>query len=192
MLTLTFLRNRGTLRDRLSVTTGSDVECTIDVLRNGGDLRAELLLDTVEVEAIFVRYQVDGESQMTKPTRSANAVKVGFRVLGEIKVDDDVDSLNIDTTSKEVGAHEVSTHPVAEVMEDAVTVRLQHFRVRVETGISKFGDLLCKQFDPVCRVAENDRLVDLQLTTRCQRRVINVFTATVLTLEKRVLRQWTF
>lgn len=54
-------------------------------------------------------------------------------------------------------------------MEDAVPVRLQHFRVGVETRISKLGDLLCEQFDPVCRIAKDNRLVNLQLTGRVNR-----------------------
>ena len=156
-----FLGSGGTRRNHVSVTSGSDIKCTIDVLGDGGNLRPKLLLDTVEVEAIFVRHQVYGETQVSEPTGATNTVEVRFRVLGEIKVDDDVDGLDIDTTSEEVRAHEVSTHAVAEVMEDAVTVRLQHFRVRVEARISKFGNLLREQFDPVCRVAEDDRLIDL-------------------------------
>ena len=108
---------------------------------------------------------------MSESTGTSDAVKVCFRVLGEIKVNDDIDRLNIDTTGEEVRAHEVSTHAVAEVVEDTVTVRLQHFCVGVETGISELGDLLCEQFDSVCRVAKDDRLVDLQLTRMCQQRI---------------------
>jgi len=156
-----FLRYGGARRNHVSVASGSNIKCTIDVLGDGGDLRPKLLLDTVKVEAIFVRHQVYGETQVSEPTGATNTVEVRFRVLGEIKVDDDVDGLNIDTTSEEIRAHEVSTHAVAEVMEDAVTMRLQHFRVRVEARISKFGYLLREKFDPVCRVAEDDRLVDL-------------------------------
>ena len=150
-----------TRRNHISVPSGSDVKCTIDVLGDGGNLSPKLLLNTVKVEAILVCHQVYGETQVSEPTGATNTVEVRFRVLGEIKVDDDVDGLDIDTTSEEVRAHEVSTHAVAEVVEDAVTVRLQHFRVRVEARVSKFGNLLREQFDPVCRVAEDDRLIDL-------------------------------
>jgi len=161
LLALTFLGSGGTRYGRVSATSGSDIKRTINVLRDGSNLRPKLLLNTVEVETILVCHQVDGETQMSEPTGTANTVKICFRVLGEIKVDDDIDSLDVDTTGEEVRAHEVSTHAVAEVMEDPVTVRLQHFRVGIETRVSKLGDLLCEQFDPVCRVAEDDRLVDL-------------------------------
>ena len=48
-------------------------------------------------------------------------------------------------------------------MEDAVTSRLKHARVRVEAGVSQLGDLLREKLDAVGGVAENDRLVYLEL-----------------------------
>ena len=141
-MALTFLGD--TRGNHIGATSRSDIKRTIDMLRDGGNLRPKLLLDTVEVKPILIRHQVDGKTQMSEPTGTTDTVKIRFRVLGEIKVDDDVHGLNINTTSEEVGAHEVSTHAVAEVVEDAVTVRLQHFRVRVETRVSEVGDLLCK------------------------------------------------
>ena len=60
-------------------------------------------------------------------------MKVGLRVLREIEINDDVYCLNIDTTSEEVGADKVTANALAEVVEDSVTVRLEHLRVGVET-----------------------------------------------------------
>ena len=51
-------------------------------------------------------------------------------------------------------------------MEDSVTVGLEHFGVRVEARVAELGDLFGKEFDTVGRVAEDDRLVDLEL--ECQ------------------------
>ena len=53
--------------------------------------------------------------------------------------------------------------PVAEVVEDAVTVVLKHACVRVETGVAELSDLLCQKFDSVGRVTEDNGLVDLEL-----------------------------
>ena len=39
--------------------------------------------------------------------------------------------------------------------------------MRVEARIPEFGDLLRKEFHPVGRVAEDDRLVDLELGEEC-------------------------
>jgi hypothetical protein len=53
--------------------------------------------------------------------------------------------------------------PLAEVMEDAIAMCLRHTRVNVVARVAQFGDLLSQQFDALCAVAEDDRLVDLQL-----------------------------
>jgi len=39
---------------------------------------------------------------MSKASGTTNSVKVGLRVLGEIKVDDDIDSLNVDTSGEQI------------------------------------------------------------------------------------------
>lgn len=163
LLSLTLLSGGRTRCHYVCATSRGDVKGTIDVLRDGGNLCSKLLLDTVEVETVFVRHQVDGETQVSESAGTTDTVKVRFRVLREIEVDYDINRLDIDTTGEEIRAHEVSTHAVAEVVEHAVTMRLQHFRVGVEARISKVCDLLGEQFDPVCRVAKDDRLVDLQL-----------------------------
>ena len=60
-------------------------------------------------------------------------------------------------------ANKIPTCAVAEVVEDAITVCLKHFCVRVEAGISELGDLLCEELDAVGGIAEDDGLVDLEL-----------------------------
>ena len=82
--------------------SGGDVEALVDLLGDGLDLGAEFLLDLVQVKAIFVRDEIDGETKVSEPTRTTDTVKVSLRVLREIEVDDDVDRLKIDTTCKEI------------------------------------------------------------------------------------------
>jgi hypothetical protein len=132
-------------------------------LRDGLDFGPQLLLNLVQVEPVLVGDQVDRQPEMTESTRTTDTVKVRFAILGEIKVDHDVDSLNINTAREEVGADEVAANAIAEIMEDAVTMRLKHFGMRVEAGVTKLGDFFCKQFDTIGRVAEDDRLINLEL-----------------------------
>ena len=66
-------------------------------------------------------------------------MEIRFRVLGEIKVDNNIDGLDINTTGEQVGANEVTTDTLAEVVENAVTVRLQHFGVRIKARVTQFG-----------------------------------------------------
>lgn len=73
---------------------------------------------------------------MSETTRTTNAMQISFRILGEIKVDDDIDSLNVDTTSEKVGADQVAANAIPEVMEDAVTVVLEHLRMGIKAGVS--------------------------------------------------------
>ena len=86
-------------------------------------------------------------------------------------------------------------------MEDPVSVCLEHLCVRVEARVAELGDLLGEQLDSVRRVAEDDRLVDLELQKRKERqerqesqraqkgRLGDPRQSRVLTFEKRVLRQ---
>ncbi len=48
-------------------------------------------------------------------------------------------------------------------MEDSVSVGLEHLGVDVEARVPKLGDLLGEQLDAIDRVAEYDRLVNLEL-----------------------------
>ena len=48
-------------------------------------------------------------------------------------------------------------------MEHAVTVGLQHLGVDVEARVPQLGDLLREQLHAVHGVAEDDRLIDLEL-----------------------------
>jgi hypothetical protein len=93
-------------------------------------------------------------------------MEVCFAVLGEVKVNNDVHRLDIDTTGEEVRADEVAADAVAEVVENTVTMGLQHLRVRVETGVAKFGDFLGQKLDSVGAVTEDNGLVDLELERR--------------------------
>lgn len=49
-----------------------DVERLVDDSRDGLDLRVELLLNLVEVEAVFIGQEIDGETKVAKTTRTAN------------------------------------------------------------------------------------------------------------------------
>lgn len=100
---------------------------------------------------------------MTKATRSTNTMQIGFGVLREVKVDDDVDGLDINTSGEKIRADQVSANAVAEVVEDSVSSMLLHPSMAVEARVAEFGDFLSKQLDSVGRVAEDDGLVDLQL-----------------------------
>ena len=51
---------------------------------------------------------------------------------------------------------------VAELMEDTVSICLLHLRVNVVARISKLGNFLGQQLNPIHGVAKDDTLVDFQ------------------------------
>lgn len=77
-----------------------DVEVFIDHRWDGLDFSAKLLLDVVEVEAILPVDQVDRKTKVPETSGTTNAMQVGLSVLWEIKVDNNIDRLDIDTASK--------------------------------------------------------------------------------------------
>ena len=60
-------------------------------------------------------------------------MEISVRVVGEIKVDDYVDTWNIDTSGKQIATNKTSAFTLLEVMEDLVSISLLHFRMNVET-----------------------------------------------------------
>lgn len=139
-----------------------DVKTLVNVLWDRLNLGSQLLLDAVKVEPVFPVDQVDGETKVSETTGATNTVEVGLGVLGEIEVDDNVDGLNINTTGQQIGTNEVTAVAGAEVVEDAVTVLLEHASVRVEARVAKFGNLLGEKLNTGGRVAEDDGLVDVE------------------------------
>lgn len=155
-----------------------DVKLLVNILGDGLDFCAKFLLDAVKVESrklawfwsfeahntpVIPANEVDGKTQMSKTSRTSNAMKIGFRILGEVKVDDNVHCLDIDTTGEEIGTHEISADAIPEVVKNAVTVLLSHTSMTVVARVAQLGNLLCKKLDTVGGVAEDDGLIDLEL-----------------------------
>mmetsp|Transcript_97126 Transcript_97126/g.258092 ORF Transcript_97126/g.258092 Transcript_97126/m.258092 type:complete len:271 (-) Transcript_97126:782-1594(-) len=141
----------------------SSVDRRVNLRRDGLDLRAELLLYPVQVEAVLVGHEVDAQAEVPEAPRSADAVQVRLRVLGEVKVDDDVHRLYVYAAREEVGGDQTPAGPVSEVVEDPVAVRLVHARVDEEARVVELRDLLGEELHAGHGVAEDDGLVDLQL-----------------------------
>lgn len=150
-------------RARNGVWVLIDVQTLVNSLRDGLDFDAQILLNVVEVEAVVPIDEVDGEAEMAVTTRPTDTMKVSFRILREIEVDNDIDSLYINAPSEEIRADEVAAGTIAEVVEHSVPGVLGHLGVAVKAGVAQLGDLLSQEFNTVGRVAENNRLVDLEL-----------------------------
>jgi len=137
------------IRTRHSLWVLVDVEPLLNMSWDFLNLASEFLLDLVQVEAIFPRDQVNCDTTVSITTRTTNSVEVGLGVLGEVKVDDYIHRLNVDTASKEVRADQITADTVAEIVENPVPVVLEHARMRVVAREAKFCNLLCKQFHAI-------------------------------------------
>lgn len=73
---------------------------------------------------------------MAEASRTTDAMQVGFGHTREIKIDDDVDGLHVDTSSEEVWAHEIAAEARSEVVEHTIAVCLRHARVNVVTAVT--------------------------------------------------------
>jgi len=100
---------------------------------------------------------------MSKSSTPPDPMEIRLRILRKVEINDDVDGLDIDSSGEEVRTDEVATNAVAEVVEDAVSVRLEHFGMAVETGITELGNFFREELDSIGGVAEDNRLVDLEL-----------------------------
>jgi len=109
-----------------------DVKPLIDYRGDGFYLGAQLLFDLVQVKAVFIGDEVDGQSQMTKASSTTDAVEIGLRVLWEVKIDDNIHRLYINPPSKQVCTHKVSASTIPKIVENSIPVRLQHLSVDVE------------------------------------------------------------
>lgn len=148
---------------RYSIGVLIDIELLLDDRGNRLNLSTQLLLDAIQVEAIIPVDEVDSQTQMSKATGTTNAVKIRLGIFREVEVDNNINCLDINTTRQQIRANKIPANAVTEVMENTVAGMLNHTGMRVETRVAKLSDLLCKKLDTVSRVAEDDRLVDLQL-----------------------------
>lgn len=81
------------------------VELGIDFGRNSLNFGSEFLLNLVEVVTVLVGDQVHCQAQVAEAAGPSNAVQVGFGVLGEVKVDDDIYRLDVNASCQKICWH---------------------------------------------------------------------------------------
>ncbi len=78
------------------------IKSLVDGCRDGFNFRAKLLLNPIEVEAIIPIDKVYRHTKMTKAAGTTDTMKIRLCILGEVKVDHNIDSLNIDTPRQKI------------------------------------------------------------------------------------------
>lgn len=81
---------------------------------------------------------------MSKSSTSANTVEVSISRAREIKVDDHIEGLDVNTSSEYISTDKETTFSLAEVVENAVSILLAHLSMDVETREAKARDFARK------------------------------------------------
>jgi len=102
------------------------VQVLVDVLRNRADLAVEFFLNLEQVGLVVFSDEVDGDTEMSKTTRSTDSVEMGLCILREIEVDDNIHTLDVDTSCEKISANQASSLSILEVMIDTISVALLH------------------------------------------------------------------
>jgi len=80
------------------------------------DLDLEALLDLVEGrEVLLATDEGDGEALGAEATCATDSVEIGVRVLGHVVVEDDIDSLDVDTAAEDISGDKDAVLEVLEV-----------------------------------------------------------------------------
>jgi len=78
----------------------------VDGLGQGRDIDSEALLHVVQDCGVLSRRdERDGKTLGSEATSTTNSVEVGVGTLAHVVVDNDVDTLDINTAAKDVGRH---------------------------------------------------------------------------------------
>lgn len=113
----------------------SHVSGGVDSLGQSGDGNGEPLLDPLKDLLVGVaRDKGDGKTLGAESTSTTDSVEVRVGIRGSVIVDDNVHSLNIDTSTKDVGSNEDSLLKSLELLESRDSLGLLKTRVDTDGG----------------------------------------------------------
>lgn len=128
------------------------------------NLHLESALDIVENIGVFLRrYERDGEALGTESASSSDSVKILISLVWHVKVDDDVDSLNIDTSSEKVGADHDSVLARLELLENSESLAHVHASATGDTWELLLLDDVVQFLSILVCFSEDDHLVEVEL-----------------------------
>jgi len=104
----------------------------------------------------------DGNTLGTETTGTAHAVEELVGVIGEVVVDDDVDTLNVNTTAEQIGRYENSGVEVLEGLVLGNTLVLLHAGMDADGGEVALGEEAVELVGAGNLGNEDDNLVELQ------------------------------
>lgn len=138
-----------------------DIDTLLWVL---GKLDAEPLLNLLEHLLVLLGAdEADGHTLGTKTASTTDTVEVAVSVGGQVVIDGQVDTLDIDTTTEDVGRDTDALLELLELLVTLDTLLLAHTRVDGDGGEVALSEELVELGATESRLDEDDDLVVLQL-----------------------------
>ena len=95
------------------------IQVLVDVLRDGFDLRAELILNLEQILLVIFGDKIDGETKVTESTGPTNSMQICLSIPGEIEVDNHIHGQDINTSGENICAHQTTGFTIFEIMIDS-------------------------------------------------------------------------
>jgi len=131
-----------------------------NIQRHLNNLRGVKLLNITKVTDITFGQKVNGHTLTTKPTRTSNTVNVVLTVRGQIKVDDQRDLLDVNTTRQQIRRDQHARRTGAKLAHDDITLALVHVSVHARDGEIALLHFFLEPVDLASGVAVDDSLRD--------------------------------
>jgi hypothetical protein len=142
------------------------VKFRVDAVLMAGDwldLRLQFHLNTAKVVSVFECDEVHRKTAMAVTSRASNAMQISFGIARKVEIDDHIDRLDVNAAREQIRTHQIAAIALAEVVEHSIAMLLGHFGMDIIAGIAQLSDLFCQQLYAPSGIAEDDRLINLQL-----------------------------
>jgi len=140
-----------------------DVTAHLDLFWEFFDLNLESALDLFkDFGVIFGADETDGKTFGTESTGSCYSMEISIRVLWHIVVKNDVNSLNIDTSSKKIGGNQDSSLKVFELAVPLQSLFLVHASVDIDGWKVLVLEELVQSNTSLNRFDEDNDLVEFE------------------------------
>lgn len=140
------------------------------MLRHRVDFRVQLPLYLYHVLLVLLSYQIYGQTDLSKSSTSTNPVQINTGLGREVKVDDHVHSLHVNTSCDQIRTHQSLKLSLRESLKTFRPLISLHIGMQklilIPLLIQFFGQKLCT----FIRATENDALVDYQRTVYLKNR----------------------
>ena len=104
-------------KSSLPCLTSFDVRADVDFVGEFGDVDFEPILDFVEGFGVrLVGNHGDGQTLGAETARTRHAMEIGVGIFGHVVVEHDVHSLDIHTTTEQIGGHQNTLLEILELL----------------------------------------------------------------------------